>query len=79
MRPRCNIINQTPCCPSPILITSSYLAKALRKPEVGHLGASTSLWSSWRRSQVLFCLAPVPLPLEELDGEIGQQVAEMSG
>ena len=29
------------------------------------------------RFQVLFCLAPVSLPLEELDGEIGQQVAEM--
>ena len=36
-------------CPLPILTTSSYLAKAVRKPEVGQLGASTLLWSSWRR------------------------------
>jgi len=38
MRPRCNIINQTPCCPSPILTTSKLLGQGFEAAWSGARG-----------------------------------------
>jgi len=45
MRPRCNIISQTPCCPSPILTTYKLLGTWGRQPCSGATGGG----SRWQK------------------------------